>query len=205
MCRRSAASPTAGRTAKEHTCGLRSPPSAAPRWGSRRVTAARGTRRPSRYRVRRSPDEPQHARAAAGGSWQRTRAIVRCIARPRRLPGELQISRDRLGVCPLYYFEGPPLIVASEIKAIVALENRARVPNLARVWRYLPETAIDDWSETFFLGVRPVPPATVLTMGNGRIAHSRFWTLARRPTIVFVPRTCSLCWPKRSIATRPLA
>jgi asparagine synthase (glutamine-hydrolysing) len=75
---------------------------------------------------------------------------------------ELQVSRDRLGVCPLYYFEGPPLIVASEIKAILALENRARVPNLARVWRYLPEGAIDDWSETFFLGVRPVPPATVL-------------------------------------------
>ena len=90
---------------------------------------------------------------------------------------QLLVSRDRLGVRPLYYYQNTQVIIASEIKGILALDDEARVPSPQRIRRYLPGGLIDDWSDTFFLRVRPVPPGVVLTFGRGKFASSRFWTL----------------------------
>ena len=90
---------------------------------------------------------------------------------------QLLVSRDRLGVRPLYYYQNTQLIVASEIKGILALEDEARVLNPRRIRSYLPGGLIDDWSDTFFLRVQPVPPGVVLTIARGKFASSRFWTL----------------------------
>ncbi len=91
---------------------------------------------------------------------------------------QLLVSRDRLGVRPLYYYQGAQFIIASEIKGILALDDEARIPNPRRIRNYLPGGLIDDWSDTFFLRVRPVPPGTALTIACGRVTSRRFWTLA---------------------------
>src|SRR5262249_36297120 len=90
----------------------------------------------------------------------------------------LLLSRDRLGVRPLYYYErGGRVIVASEIKSILALDQAAQALNPRRIRAYLPGGLIDDWSETFFMRIRPVPPATTITLASGPLTTSRFWTL----------------------------
>lgn len=92
--------------------------------------------------------------------------------------GQLLLSRDRLGLRPLYKFRGDRLIVASEIKAILALDADARAPDRRRILRYLPRGTIDDWTGTFFARVQPVEPGSVVTAARGRCVGRRFWTLA---------------------------
>lgn len=81
----------------------------------------------------------------------------------------LVLGRDRLGKKPLYYWQGPggEIVFGSEIKAVLA---HPRVP------RRLAPHAVDAYltfgyvptPETFFDGVRSVPPGHVLVAGPGR-------------------------------------
>lgn len=80
----------------------------------------------------------------------------------------LVLGRDRLGKKPLYYWQGPAgqLVFGSEIKAVLA---DPRVP------RQLAPGAVDAYlsfgyvptPNTFFLGVRSVPPGHVLVVTPG--------------------------------------
>lgn len=49
--------------------------------------------------------------------------------------------------------------------------NHERVRDFVRTGR------IDDWSSTFFARVQPVPPGTVLTIHDDRMASSTYWSL----------------------------
>jgi asparagine synthase (glutamine-hydrolysing) len=92
--------------------------------------------------------------------------------------GRLLIGRDPLGVRPLYYYRGRGgLVVASEIKSILELDDEARAIDHRRLRAIIHEGAIDDWSTTCFARVRPVPPGTVLAFEGDRIATDRYWTL----------------------------
>jgi asparagine synthase (glutamine-hydrolysing) len=91
----------------------------------------------------------------------------------------LVLARDRLGKKPLYYWAGPGVFVfASEIKGVLAhpavkagLNERALSAYLT--FGYVPTP------ETFFAGVRSLPPAHVLTVEPGRApCIERYWTLA---------------------------
>jgi asparagine synthase (glutamine-hydrolysing) len=99
----------------------------------------------------------------------------------------LLLSRDRMGVRPLYYaIVGRALLFASEIKALFA---DPRVP------REIDPEAVDDiftvWSplasRTMFKAVRELPPGHSLTWHDGSVAVSRDWhpdfTRAPRETL----------------------
>jgi len=90
----------------------------------------------------------------------------------------LLVSRDRLGVRPLYYFSnGRSLILASEIKSILALDPSAAGMDQDRVRDFVSSGRIDDWTGTFFARVQPVNPGTLLIIRADQVASSRYWTL----------------------------
>jgi asparagine synthase (glutamine-hydrolysing) len=87
------------------------------------------------------------------GMW----AMVILDLRRRRLFA----SRDRFGIKPLYWAaRGPRLLLASEIKQILAADRERPRANRGLVARYLRGRRLPCLEETFFEGVRAVPPAT---------------------------------------------
>jgi asparagine synthase (glutamine-hydrolysing) len=91
---------------------------------------------------------------------------------------QLFLSRDRIGVRPLYYYLSPRhLLVASEIKGIIAIDQDARAIDHRRVRDLIHQGRIDDWTGTCFAHIRPVPPGTVLKFDGKQITTSRYWSL----------------------------
>jgi asparagine synthase (glutamine-hydrolysing) len=109
---------------------------------------------------------------------------------PRRLRGmfaiavwdrarrRLVLSRDRMGVKPLYYAEGPwGLAFASEVKSLIAggLVDPALDPEAAELflaYGYVPGP------RTLFEGVRKLPPACTLVWEDGRLRERErgYWS-----------------------------
>jgi asparagine synthase (glutamine-hydrolysing) len=95
----------------------------------------------------------EHAFRRLEGMW----AIVIVDLRQRRLIG----SRDRFGIKPLYWSSaGPRLFLASEIKQLVGLGGQPGQPNAPLIQMYLRGTRYPCLEETFFEGIRSVPPAS---------------------------------------------
>ena len=84
-------------------------------------------------------------------------------------PGDrLVLSRDRLGIKPLFvYEEGGLLAVISEPKQLLALEARALEPSDSAINDYLL-TGYEDPRRSFFARVVPVEAGTCLTIPLGR-------------------------------------
>jgi asparagine synthase (glutamine-hydrolysing) len=78
-----------------------------------------------------------------------------------RKEGRVLLSRDRLGVKPLYYsLDGRTLVVASEIKGVLAGSGGRRFAlNVDVVGRYLFQSLISSQSQTFFKGIEEFPAA----------------------------------------------
>ncbi len=91
--------------------------------------------------------------------------------------GALLLARDRLGILPLYYAEGPGFVAfASEAKALWPAIGAPR----------LCEDAIDDYltyrsvppPRTLFVGVKKLAPGTALHIGrDGRLREEVYWAL----------------------------
>lgn len=89
----------------------------------------------------------------------------------------LFLSRDRLGVRPLFYaLANQALVFASEIKCIFALPFVSREPDLIGLdqiftfWVSLPP-------RTFFKNIHELPPGHSLTVQKGEITVKRHWQL----------------------------
>jgi len=90
----------------------------------------------------------------------------------------LIVSRDRLGVRPVYYFSNERhLIIASEPKSILSLDAGSHDINRMGVHEFVRDGRIDDWSDTLFARIRPVQPGTVLRIHGEQIESTRYWTL----------------------------
>src|SRR5258706_4457752 len=120
-------------------------------------------------------DEGAAAISKLNGQW----AFAVWDARARTL----FLSRDRLGVRPLFYTVcGEQFLFASEIKALFAHPRVSReidplgLDNIFTFWTTLAP-------RTIFKGVNELPPGHSLTWRDGRIAVTRHW----QPT--FAPRT----------------
>lgn len=92
--------------------------------------------------------------------------------------GELFLGRDRLGIKPLYYVDGPDgFAFASELKALLQDRNLARRPNLDVVYRFLLFRVHDADEETFFDGIRRLRPGhTMLVRADGVLKIERYWS-----------------------------
>jgi asparagine synthase (glutamine-hydrolysing) len=86
-------------------------------------------------------------------------------------------ARDRLGVKPLYYyFDGQVFVFASEIKAILLHPRLRRRVNEAAVYDFLAFALTDHTGDTFFDGIRRLPPAHYLTLdADGALRIERWW------------------------------
>ena len=73
---------------------------------------------------------------------------------------KLVLSRDRFGIKPLYWaIDGKRLLIASEAKQIIAAQGSARV-NPLLLGMFLRGVRQPTLEETFFAGIRALPPAT---------------------------------------------
>ena len=85
-------------------------------------------------------------------------------------------ARDRLGVKPFYYaWNGARFAFASEIKGLLAAGIRPS-PNQRAVFDYLDGACLDHSEDTFFEGIRQLPPAHTLTVST-QVRMQRYWTL----------------------------
>ena len=88
-------------------------------------------------------------------------------------------SRDRFGVKPLYrWTDGKRLILASEIKAIVASGWYQPSVNWTTAARFLCRGHLDADTQTFYEGVDQLAPGCTLEVDlDGRTSERAFWSL----------------------------
>ena len=88
-------------------------------------------------------------------------------------------SRDRFGVKPFYYsWDGGRLAFASELKAFRAVGELE--PHLPAVRDFLEQGYVDHTDDTFFAGIRKLPPAHSLVVDERGLHVSRYWELEPR-------------------------
>jgi asparagine synthase (glutamine-hydrolysing) len=107
---------------------------------------------------------------------------------------KLFVSRDRLGIAPLFYTQtAGAFIFASEIKAIFADSRVARRVDIAGLneiftfWVNLPP-------RTFFENIRELPPGHSLVFKDGGVRVASYWRLnypASRPPRAVDERECA--------------
>ena len=104
------------------------------------------------------------------GMW----AIAMWDGRKRRL----FCSRDRFGVKPFYYrLDADRFAFASEPRAFRADPGTRLEPNGPVVRDYLEQAYLDHTDETFFAGIRRLPPAHTLVFDDRGLRLSRYWSL----------------------------
>lgn len=94
---------------------------------------------------------------------------------------ELFVARDRLGKKPLYYFfDGEMILLASEIKSLIA--SGVLVPELdyKSVDNYLRVMYIPPW-KSVYKNVHQVPPAHYGIFKNGKFVFNRYWAISHKP------------------------
>jgi len=88
----------------------------------------------------------------------------------------LFLSRDRLGVKPLFLVEGEgQLAFGSEIKALLALPWVRRRPEPGIVRDFLLDGRVEHGARTFIAGIRRLQPATNLIVGADTWREERYW------------------------------
>lgn len=93
---------------------------------------------------------------------------------------QLFVARDRFGERPFYYHLSPHRFVfASEIKALLIYPDVPRHPNEYSIVRYLSLAQVDGEEDTFFDGIRQLPPAHhMLLRLDGSRRLQRYWGIA---------------------------
>lgn len=97
------------------------------------------------------------------------------------------LSRDRLGIAPLYYRETEEgVFFASAILPLTAIHPKRTKPNPEVVQGFIETSMKDFGNDTCFESVRVVPAATVVKLPEGvfRVSegeHSTYWSLPSDP------------------------
>jgi asparagine synthase (glutamine-hydrolysing) len=90
-------------------------------------------------------------------------------------------SRDRFGVKPFYYRrDGERFVFASELKAFAADPETRLEPNPVAVREFLEQSYMDHTEETFFAGIRKLPPAHSLVFDDQGLRLTQYWRLEPR-------------------------
>lgn len=88
---------------------------------------------------------------------------------------ELFIARDFFGIKPMYYNQnGKELIFGSEIKSILEHPSVTKELNINALQNYLSfQYGVPN--ETFFKGIKCLPPAHYLKYKDGQVTITRYW------------------------------
>lgn len=93
-----------------------------------------------------------------------------------RLKKRLFCSRDPFGIKPFFIFQDSNfLYFASDIRALLLIDEKVRQPNWRFLLRQMSSYRFSRFDETSFQHIRALPPATNLTIDNGRPAFDRYW------------------------------
>ncbi|MBU4124200.1 MAG: asparagine synthase (glutamine-hydrolyzing), partial [Nanoarchaeota archaeon] len=93
-----------------------------------------------------------------------------------KIKNMLFISRDRLGIKPLYYYyDGEKIVFASEIKAILEDKTIPRIPNDEIVYGYLLYNLHDHSEKTFFKGIKSLPPGHSMVVRKNSMKIMKYW------------------------------
>ena len=85
------------------------------------------------------------------------------------------VARDRVGIKPLHYATfGGRLYFGSEIKSLLCAPDLPRDLNLVALDHYL-SFLYAPRDESFFAGIRKLPPGSLLTWRNGEISVGPYW------------------------------
>ena len=99
--------------------------------------------------------------------------------------GSLMLSRDRFGEKPLYLLQTDDgLYFGSEIKFIFSLMNNRQGVDFNQLYRYMINgyKSLEKQPGTFYHGIRELPPAGVLIVGErGEIEERKYWTFEHKP------------------------
>lgn len=89
-------------------------------------------------------------------------------------------ARDRWGIKPLFvHAQGRTVIVASEIKCILASGLYTARLDRATAAAFLYENELDEGVATFFEGIGQIPPGHMFRISrDGGLTQSRYWNLA---------------------------
>ena len=91
---------------------------------------------------------------------------------------ELFCARDRFGVKPFYYqWDDRSFAFASEPGALVLTQPHRITPRLGAIRDLVALDWVDHDAHTFFAGLMQLPAGHHLTVGEGRLAIRRWWTL----------------------------
>lgn len=89
----------------------------------------------------------------------------------------LVLTRDRLGIKPLYYYENDDgILFASEVKSILALTGKIFSVDETLIDAYMSMGYVPG-ENTLFKGIKRLLPGHQLVVENGRVSVSRYWDL----------------------------
>jgi len=98
-----------------------------------------------------------------------------------RRRNRLLLARDPVGIKPLFYvFKGGNLYFASEIKALLLLDEVSRQMDLGALDHYFTYGYIPG-SKTIFKDISKLPPASCLIFENHRIDITPYWSIQYLP------------------------
>ena len=139
-----------------------------------------------RYRTHSDTESILHAYEEFGESFESQLTGMFAFAiwdNPRR---RLVLSRDRLGIKPLYYTVcRGQLVFASEIKSILALKGIERRVDLEALDAYLSLRYVPG-PKTMFRDIYKLQPGHTMIVQNGTITTRQYWELT------FEERDCSV-------------
>ncbi len=91
---------------------------------------------------------------------------------------EVFVARDRLGVKPVYYsVDKKRILIASEIKAILAHPEIKAKPNKEIIWDYLVTGWLDHSEETFFENILELRGGNYMVIRNQKLEIKKYWDL----------------------------
>ena len=96
---------------------------------------------------------------------------------------KLFLARDRFGKKPLYYcFDNKTLIVASEIKALLASGKIKGRLSRSALDNYLQLGYVPPW-KSIYENIFQLPPAHAAVFANGELKTRKYWALKQSPVI----------------------
>lgn len=95
-----------------------------------------------------------------------------------RQTNELFGARDRHGIKPLFWHQGPDvLLFGSEIKAILASGLYTVRENWPAIAGYVTQERLDDGAQTCFEGIQQIPPGHAFAVRMGApLRHWQYWS-----------------------------
>lgn len=94
---------------------------------------------------------------------------------------EIFLARDRFGKKPLYYFfDGSAILIASEIKSLIASGVLSPQIDYSSIDDYLRLMYVPS-NKSIYKNIHQIPPAHCGTFKNGKILTERYWGIIHNP------------------------